>query len=181
MKRILVLVLLGLALCGGPAHAEKFLGIMPYAGYSFPIIQEDTGSGAIYGLRAPLIIIPILTLEPFYASSSLGDAEEELGGLSYTRTGFDMTAFGVSALLMSQGEGFKFYPFAGVGSWELERTGSETIKETGFNFGFGISIPTGAKLSLHVRGEMDMIIDGDTSRKFGTATAGLNYNIWSSE
>jgi hypothetical protein len=180
MKRILVLVLAGLALCAGPAHAEKFLGIMPYGGYSVPIIQQDTGSGAIYGLRAPLVVIPVLTLEPFYASSSLGDAEEELGGLTYTRTGFDVTAFGLSALLMSSGEGFRFYPFAGVGSWELDRTGSD-IKETGWNFGFGVGIPAGSKISVHLRGELDMIITGDTSRKFGTATLGLNYNLWSSE
>lgn len=177
MKRTVVLILVALALCTGSALASgTSVGIMPYGGYAFPVLQADTGGGAIFGLRAPVNLIPVLTLEPFYASSSLGDAEETLGGLSYTRSGFDMTAFGVSAILGANGA---FYPFAGIGSYKLSRTGSDDITNTGWNFGFGIRIPAGEKLSLHIRGEMDMIVDGDTSRKFGTATAGLSYNLFS--
>ena len=179
MKRAFGLALLALALGAGGAQAAGMkIGASAYGGYSYPIIQDDTGGGAIYGIRAPVGLLSWLTIEPFYASSNLGDTEETLGGLSYTRTGFDMTAFGASAILGSiGGGGVKFYPFAGIGSYKLERTGSEEIKDSGWNFGVGLGIPAGAALSLHVRGELDMIVTGDTSRKFGNVTLGLNYNF----
>ncbi len=177
MKRTVVLVLLALAVCTGSALASgTTVGVMPYGGYAYAVLQDDTGSGAIFGVRAPVSLMPLLTLEPFYANSSLGDAEETLGGLSYTRSGFDMTAFGVSAVVGANGT---FYPFVGLGSYKLSRTGSDDITNTGWNFGFGIRIPAGEKISFHIRGEMDMIVDGDVSRKFGTATAGLEYNLMS--
>jgi hypothetical protein len=147
---------------------------MPYGGYATPVLQADTGGGAIFGVRAP-VGLSVLTLEPFYASSSLGDKTETLGGLSYTRSGFNLSAFGVSAILGANGT---FYPFAGIGSWKLSRSGSDDITNTGWNFGVGIKVPAGEKISFHIRGEMDMIVNGETSRKFGTATAGLSYNLF---
>jgi hypothetical protein len=136
----------------------------------------------VYGARAPLSFIPVITLEPFFASSNLGNKDQTIGGLSYTRTGFDMTAFGVSAILGSVGgSGLKFYPFGGIGSYKLTRTGSEDIKETGWNFGLGLGIPAGSKISLQFRGEVDAIITGTTSRKFAGGTVGLNYNLMSSK
>jgi len=154
------------------------VGVMPYGGYAYAVLQDDTGNGAIFGVRAPVNVMPVLTLEPYYASSSLGDVDETLGGIQYTRSGFDMKAFGVSAILGANGT---FYPFAGVGSWKLSRDGSDDITNTAWNFGVGIHIPAGPKIGFHIRGEMDMIVDGDTSRKFGTATAGLSYNLFSKE
>jgi hypothetical protein len=41
--------------------------------------------------------------------------------------------------------------------------------------GFGINaIP---KLSIQVRGELNMIVTGDTSRKFANATVGVGYSL----
>lgn len=181
MKRILVVASLVLALgaVASPASAVT-VGAGAYGGYSIPIVQDDTGGGAIFGARAPVGVMSMLTLEPFYASSSLGDAEETLGGLTYTRSGFDMTAFGVNAILGTLGgAGMKFYPFAGFGSYSLERTGSEDIEDIGWSFGLGLGFPAGSKMSVHLRGEVDMIVSGDTSRKFGNATLGLTYNLMS--
>ncbi|MGH7488483.1 MAG: hypothetical protein ACREMY_23230, partial [bacterium] len=145
---------------------------------AYAVLQDDTGNGTIFGVRAPVNVIPVLTFEPYYATSSLDDASETLGGLEYKRSGFDMTGFGVSAILGANGT---FYPFAGIGSWKLSRTGSEDVTNTTWNFGVGVKIPAGAKISFHIRGELDMIVDGDASRKFGTATAGLSYNLFSKE
>lgn len=183
MKRTLVVASLVLALGAVASQASAVtVGASAYGGYTMPVLQADTGGGAIYGVRAPVGVMSMLTLEPFYASSSLGDAEEELGGLSYTRSGFDMSAIGVNAILGTiGGAGMKFYPFAGFGSYKLERTGSEDLKETGWSFGLGLGFPAGAKMSVHLRGELDMIVDGDTSRKFGSGTLGLSYNLMSGQ
>ena len=181
MKRVFAFAFLALAMGAGSAQAAgPGIGIGPYGGYNIALIQQDTGNGPVYGIRAPINLIPLITVEPYYASSSLGDVDETFGGLSYTRTGFDMKVFGATAILGSWGSGgLKFYPYAGIGSYKLERTGSEDIKETGYNFGLGIGVPAGPKISVQMRGGLDMIVTGDTSRKFANATIGINYNLMS--
>jgi len=183
MKRALVFAILALGIGAGAARAPGAqIGIGPYAGYNAALIQQDTGNGAVFGVRAPIALAPMITIEPYYASSSLGDVDEEFGGLSYTRSGFDMKTFGATAIIGSiLTEGFKFYPFAGIGSYQMERTGSEDIKETGFNFGFGFSVPAGAKIHVQARGGMDMIVTEDTSRKFANGTIGITYTLMSGE
>ena len=181
MKRAIALALLALAMGAGAAQAAgPGVGIGPYGGYNIALIQQDTGNGALYGVRVPINLIPLITVEPYYASSNLGDVSETFGGLSYTRTGFDMKVFGASAILGSVGGGgLKFYPYAGIGSYKMTRTGSEDIKETGYNFGLGIGVPAGPKVSAQIRGGLDMIVTGDTSRKFANVTLGINYNLMS--
>lgn len=179
MKRTIALAVLALALTAGTAQAQSpvGIGIQPYGGLSFPIIQDDTGSGALYGLRVPVKVIPMLTLEPYYLTSDLGEGEEEIGGITYERQGFDHTGFGLNAILGSVGGmGFRFYPFAGIGSHKLERDTDE-IKETAYNFGLGLGIGATPKISVEIRGELNMVVTGDTSRKFANATVGLNYGL----
>ena len=98
MKRLFSAAALMLMLAAGAAHATG-VGAGVYGGLSYPLLQDDVASGTLYGLRAPIALVPMITVEPFYASSALGDAEEVLGGLSYTREGFDQTAYGVSVML----------------------------------------------------------------------------------
>ena len=183
MKRAFAFALLAITMGAGAAQAAgPKVGFGPYGGYNIALIQQDTGNGAVYGVRAPINLIPLITVEPYYASSNLGDVDETFGGLSYTRTGFDMKVFGATAILGSLGGGgLKFYPYAGIGSYKLERTGSEEIKETGYNFGLGLGIPAGPKISLQARGGLDMIVTGDTSRKFANATVGITYTLMSGQ
>ena len=174
MKRVLALTLLAVMTCSGLAAAEGIgLGVGAYGGVSFPIVQDDTGGGAVFGVRVPVKVIPLITVEPFYLTSSLKDVDEELGGITYTRSGFDETAFGANVLFRLG----SFYPFAGLGSYELTREGSEDIKETGWSFGLGLAIPAGRMFTVDLRGELDAIVTDDTSRKFGNLTAGLTYNF----
>jgi len=176
MKRLFSAAALLLLFAAGAAHATG-VGVGVYGGLSIPLVQDDVKSGTLYGLRAPVSLLQMITVEPFYASSSLGDAEETLGGILYTREGFEQTAYGVSVILGSPaGMGFRFYPFAGIGKYKLERTGTD-IDEMGYNFGLGIGIGATPKLSLQIRGELEMVKTGDTSRKFGNATAGLTYGL----
>ncbi len=183
MKRAFALALLALMLGAGTTQAAGIrVGAGAYGGAYIPIVQDDTGGGVVYGVRVPVNLIPMITVEPFYASSTLDDVTETLGGIEYTRTGFDVTAFGANAILGSiGGGGMKFYPFAGIGSYKLERPGTDEIKETGYSFGLGLGISPTPKISVHFRGELDMVVTGDTSRKFGNVTLGLNYDLFQSK
>ena len=176
MRMLRFAAALMLLLAAGAAHATG-VGVGVYGGVSYPIIQDDVKSGTLIGFRAPISLVPMITVEPFYASSSLGDAEETLGGIEYTRDGFDSKAYGVSVMLGNPaGMGFKFYPFAGIGKYKLERTGTD-IDEMGYNFGLGIGIGATPKISLQIRGELEMVKTDETSRKFGNATVGLTYGL----
>ena len=45
--------------------------------------------------------------------------------------------------------------------------------------GFGLGISPMPKLTVHVRGELQMAVDGGTSRKFGNVTLGASYALFS--
>jgi hypothetical protein len=176
MKRLIALSLALLAVTAGVASAGT-VGLGVFAGSSIPVLQEDVAQGAIFGLRAPVKLIPLVTVEPYYASSSLGDKDVEVAGITYTREGFDETAYGLNAML-TMGGPVQFYPFVGVGSTQLKRTGNDLTLTT-YNFGLGLGISPMPKLALHVRGEMQMAVDGEASRKFANITAGASYALFS--
>ena len=174
MKRTLALLLLSLCVSAPVAHAQEMvIGAGAFGGYAVPIIQDDAGSGIMYGIRVPVSVSSMFTIEPYYMTSNLDEVTEELGGVEYTRDGFDMKSIGGNVILF----GGSFYPFVGFGSYSLKREGSEDISELGWNFGLGMGLPVAQKLRLDIRAEMDMIVTDETSRKFGAATAGLTYRL----
>jgi len=178
MRRIVLLALVALLIATTAAQAGPIgLGVGAFGGLSWPILQDDVSRGSVFGVRVPVKALSMLTFEGYYEKSSLGDAEEEIGGVTYTREGFDHTGIGVNAVFGSGGLGAGFYPYVGIGSHQLTRTGTDDIKDTAWNFGLGYGIKAGAKLSVQIRGELNMIVTGDTSRKFGNATAGLTYSL----
>lgn len=175
MKRWMALALLvtGLATT---AHAAS-IEVAPYGGLSIPVVQDDQDQGTIYGLRVPVKLMPMLTVEPYYAQGALGDKTLEVGGLSYTREGYDETGYGLNVLL-AMGGPVSFYPFAGIGTTKLERSGEDRSWMT-YNGGFGVGISPIPKLSVHVRGELQLAVDGEVSRKFANVTAGVSYALFS--
>lgn len=176
MKKLLALSLLVLALSASAAWAGS-IGIGAFAGMSVPVLQEDVDKGTMFGLRAPVKLVPLITVEPYYASSSLGEATETIGSIEYTREGFDEKAYGVNAML-TMGGPVSFYPFVGVGQTSLKRTGFDDSFTT-YNFGLGLGISPAPKISLHIRGELQAVVDGEASRKFGNATVGVTYALFS--
>ena len=174
MKRSLAVLLLALCAGTGMAHAgEISIGAGAFGGYAVPLLQDDAGSGFIYGLRVPVQVSTLLTIEPYYATSQLDDVTEELGGVEYTRSGFEMKAIGGNVIFFNS----TFYPYVGIAAYDLSRPGSEDISEVGYSFGLGLALPVAEKFRLDIRGELDMIVTDESSRKFGTATAGLTYHL----
>lgn len=181
MRRLLVAAAVVLVLLpASSASAGLGVGVGIYGGPTIPIVQDDNKTGFQWGLRAPVMGIPFVSIEPYFASSSLGDGEIDLDGEKYTRDGFDITAFGANAILGSPTSvGFHIYPYVGIGSHTLKRSGSPNQTEVGYNFGLGAALSPGFKISVHARGEFNMVVTGDTSRKFANVNVGLTYNLFS--
>lgn len=179
MKRIALIVAAAAWLAAGPAHAV-LLGAGVFAGASIPVVQEDCKTGTQFGFRVPIGIVPLLSIEPYAAFTYLGDVTESFGDTDYTRSGFDGTAFGVNVMLGNPGliPGFQFFPFVGIGTQTLSRDGSEDISDICYNLGLGLGIPLPVLgLSLSVRGELNILATGDTSRKFANVNGGINYKL----
>jgi opacity protein-like surface antigen len=176
MKRLLALTLALLAATAGVAGAVGIGGGV-YAGWSWPVVQEDVAQGTLYGLRVPVSLTSLFRVEPYFMKGALGDMEQDIGGIIYTREGFDETGYGLN-LALTTGGPVSFYPFAGIGSTNFSREGDD-FDLTTYNVGLGLAFSPMTKLSLDVRGEFQISVDGAASRKFGNLTVGASYALFS--
>lgn len=183
----LLAALLGATSAGATTQPQVGVGV--FGGLSVPVLQDVDGSsfnfsdafgptGTQFGIRAPVKVIPVVTLEPFFAKSSYGDVEENFGTpLTYTRQGYDGTAFGLNAIFGKVGgPGIQYYPYLGIGSFKLSRDTDE-ITKLGWNFGIGLGISPAPRWSIQIRPEFTMVVTDDTSRKFGNMSVGVNYEV----
>ena len=176
MKQRILPAILALALVPATAGAVD-VGAGVYGGASFPILQDNAGNGSQFGVRVPVRLAPLLSVEGFYAQSALGDVEETYGGVLYTRSGPDVTTWGATAVL-NFGGSFRFYPLAGFGSTTIKQSGAEALTETSINFGLGFGFSVMPKFAIDLRGELNSVLTGDTSRKFANLTAGVSYALF---
>jgi hypothetical protein len=177
MRKATILMLFALALLPCVAGAAS-VGVGAFGGMSLPIVQDDNGQGTMMGLRAPVSLLPLVTVEPYFAKISGGDKNQDIEGETITRSGLDVTGFGANLLLTFGGK-IQLYPFAGIGSYKLTRDGSEDVTNTAYTFGLGLGISPLPKLSIHLRGELAAAVEGETSRKWANATIGVSYNVFS--
>jgi opacity protein-like surface antigen len=178
MKKKLIPVLFALALSPCVAHAVG-IGVGVFGGAGVPILQDDNGQGTVFGLRVPVNLVPLVTVEPYFSKGSGGDKDQDVGGLSLTRSGIDATSFGANVMLKFGG-GLSFYPYAGIGSTKLERDGLDATS-TSYNFGLGLGLSPVPKISVHLRGELQAVLDkdeSDISRKWANITLGVHYNLF---
>lgn len=175
MKRTVLFVCLALTLAAGVAGAAT-IGIGAFGGVGVPILQDDNGRATEFGVRAPVSLIPLITVEPYFLSSNGTDKDQDLGGgVTITRSGIDVTGFGANAML-TMGGPVSFYPFVGIGSHKLKRDGVEETRTT-YSFGLGLGISPMPKLTLHLRGQLDAAVQDETSRKWGVVTVGASYAL----
>jgi hypothetical protein len=117
MKTIVLLAVLAVALSAATAGAVG-IGIEPFAGLSYPVLQDDRTQGSIWGFRVPVSVVPLLTVEPYYSSASYGDKTITTIAGSSTRDGGKVSAWGVNLLLSAGGPSSSF-PTSG---WARTRT-----------------------------------------------------------
>ena len=179
MKRLAMCVLV-LALTAGPASAVT-IGGGAFGGVGIPIVQDDNGQGSIYGIRAPVGLVPLITVEPYASWTTGGEIEETIGGLDLTRSGIDLSSYGVNALF-TFGTGFQMFPFAGIGSTSSDRDGLDQ-QSIQYNVGLGLGFkPFAIPLSIDVRGEYASVTDEDnseTARNWANVTLGATYKLFS--
>lgn len=176
MKRLAIFILLVLGLVPQVGSAND-VGLSVFGGMSIPIVQDDNGNGPLFGLRAPVGLMSHLNIEPFFTSTRNGDAKQDIGGVSYTRSGFDISTFGAS-LVFPFGEHTKYYPLVGFSTNALSRTGSSDQAMTGWNFGFGVGFSPKPKFVVDLRGEGVVIADGSLGRTFANVTLGVTYQVF---
>lgn len=170
--------ILVLALGAAPiAATAASVGVGVFGGTSIPVVQDDNKAGPLFGVRIPVALVRLVTVEPYFQSTKDGDATQEIGGLSYTRSGFDIRTFGLNAMLTFGGR-LEFYPLVGVSTNKLTRPGSEDQTMTGFSFGLGLGFSPIPRLRIHVRGVADALTKSGTGRTFGNATLGASYNFF---
>ena len=175
MRRRLALLLVAASLTAVPAFAGS-IGVGAFGGMSYPVLQTDVGNGALYGVRVPVKLVPFVAVEPWYASTTLGDKVQTVAGVSLTHTGFDETAWGANVLL-TMGGPVSFYPFGGIGRVTFKQGTNPTL--TSYGGGIGVGISPVPKVSLDLRGEYQAVSDAGTTRKFGNVTVGASYALFS--
>ena len=176
MLKTLILTLLAGVLLTGAACAAQ-IGLGAYGGINVPVLNDLSKQGSDFGIRVPIKLADLFSVEGFFSKSALGDVDETFGASSYTRDGGDLQSFGANAMF-TVGEGFKVFPFAGIGSYRLTRSGSDDVSDMGFQVGLGLGFlpdPAVERLSIDIRGELDMMVTDQTSQKFAKATAGVSY------
>ena len=165
--------------CIAPRAHAVTVGIGAYGGTSVSVIQQDNKGGGIFGARLPVSLIPLFTIEPYFATSSGGKLTKVFGDHSYTRSGFDQKVFGANLLFGSAiaGRGIKFMNSLGISSNKLTRAGSTDISEMGYSEGLGLGVGVTPEIALIVRGDLSLVKTGETSRKFANATINLYYTL----
>ena len=181
MKRLSVWIVALAVTCWALPAGAVSVAVGVFGGASIPVAQEDNGTGSELGIRVPVNVIPLVTVEPYFLKANGGDKSEDLGSLSIARSGIDVTGYGAN-VLFSFGGPLQFYPFVGIGSHKLERPGLDATT-TAYNAGVGVGFKAPiVKLSFHVRAEMSAVLDeGNTesSRKWANVTAGVSYGLLS--
>ena len=173
MKIRTLAALFAMALVPAAAGAGS-VGIGAYGGFSAPILYDTATSGTQYGLRVPVNLIPLVTVEPYFDKTKLGDKDETFAGQTYTRSGPEVYTYGANALIHLG----TMYPYVGIGSARLEQSGSPDVTDTSLNFGLGLGFKLMPKLGLDIRGELSAIVTGDTSRKIGYVNLGVSYALF---
>jgi len=173
------LALLLAAFLAAPVAAGVAVG--GFAGYNITILQDDAGSGTLYGFKAKIGGMPLLVFEPSLTFISVGDAENQDDAVgSFTQQGGSIASYGLNVNLgsMKSVPGFGFYGTGGIGTYSIKPDAPYLEDETrfGFNFGTGLVIKPAPKLDVDVSGRLIVItLDGGGSRKSVGVFAGVNY------
>ncbi len=178
MKKIVCLSVMALFLIGASsvALAGKF-SIGGFGGLNIPVAQDDAKSGALFGAKARILLLPFLGLEPNFSFAKYGGEDVEVRGKSYPGEGGDITSFGADIVFGSM-SGFSkmlFYGLAGINYNTYKREEVSDESGVGLAFGTGFEFFPTELLSLEIRAKYHSIKVGDGGRPHLELSGGLNY------
>lgn len=178
LRGLLLLVSILVLAAAPAAHAQDDrFGIVVHGGMMIPLAQDDNDeSGTAFGLRFPVNTGTFFGFEPYIY---MGEGEEttiDIGGTPETREGIDLTSWGANVSLGRLVKpGFHIAPFVGIGNNTLHRESGE-ISKIGYNGGLELGISPG-KMMINLRGEVNVVDIGESSRKWGIVSLGLGYRV----
>jgi hypothetical protein len=162
--------LLALIVPASDAGVLTKIGVGAYSGINIPIVQDDAGTGALYGFRGR-VGLPIVTFEPAVSFLQNKDQDVDAGGSTITLEAPDVTSYSFSVLF-----GGMVYGLAGLG-WSSVNIpgGNGETNEPSYFFGGGFEIPVGP-LAVDVSPRLYLIQTADNaSRKNLGVLIGANY------
>jgi len=171
MKKLILLLFLTTAIL--PANAAQF-GVGVCGGMNIPVIQQDQGSGTIFGLKAKLNLLPGVSVEPNLNFAKFGDAKKDYG----TRKGSKITSYGVDAILGAglPGVGVKMYGLVGGGIYSTKRDNDPDATKMGWAAGLGLEVGFTSKIAVDIRGKLNVIgSEGGGTKKSAALAGGVNY------
>jgi len=159
------------------ASAARF-SIGGFGGLNLPIAQDDASSGALFGAKGRILLLPFLGLEPNFCFAKYGGKDvDDVRGKSYTQEGGDITSFGADLVFgsMSSMGKTRVYGLAGLNSNTYKREKLEDESGLGVAFGTGFEFFPQEMLSLEIRAKYHAIKVGDGGKVHLEFSGGLNY------
>jgi hypothetical protein len=177
-KSILVLgVILFLSIMVSSASAARF-SIGGFAGLNLPLAQDDAKSGALFGAKGRILLLPFLGLEPNFSFAQYGGKDvDDVRGKSFAQEGGDITSFGADVVLgsLSAMGKIKVYGLAGMNYNTYKREELEDESGLGLAFGPGFEFFPTEILSLEIRAKYHAIKVGEGGRVHLEVSGGINY------
>lgn len=181
MKKWLLWPVILLVMAGVCSTAmARPIGIGAFAGLNIPIVQDDAGTGPLYGVKLKIAVTPFLALEPTLTFFKQGDATAEVGGQEIELDGGQSTALGLNLIVGSAGlpAGLGFYGVLGFASHAMKQEGTEDESRFALSLGPGLQVRVHDKLAFNVEPRLHMIsLEGGGARKNLGLSGGLIYYL----
>lgn len=178
MKKLISIfgVILFLLMIVSSASARKF-SIGGFAGLNLPLAQQDAKSGALFGVKGRVPLLPFLALEPNFVFAKYAGKDVEVRDKSFAQEGGDITSFGADLLIgsMSGMSKMKFYGLTGINSNTYKRTGFSNKTGLGWTLGTGFEFLATEILSLEIRARYHAIKVEEGGKGQLEVSGGLNY------
>ncbi len=179
MRKIIYLGIMVLLLFCLPSvvSAAKY-SIGAFGGINIPIAQDDTKSGALFGVKGRIPLLPFLAVEPNFVTADFKGKDIMIQDtLSYARKGGNFKSFGVDLIVgtLSGMSKMKFYGLVGINTNTYSRKGFEDKTGLGFTIGTGFEFFPTDILSVEIRSRYHPIKIGEGGRSHVEVSGGLNY------
>jgi hypothetical protein len=148
MKVLSRLFFLSIFLIAAPGlFASSYpLGVELFTGFDMPLVQDDVGNGAMYGVSVRGNLVSFLHAQLVFRGSSQGDKKESvtpIGAASLTETlqGGSLTGFGINLLLAAKKPAL-IWPYGLIGISTNNFAPGKRDKQTlwGTSWGGGLAV-----------------------------------------
>jgi hypothetical protein len=178
MRKVICLIIVALFVAGSSsvALAGKF-SVGAFGGLSIPLVQDDAKSGALFGAKGRILLLPYLGVEPYFAMAKIKGGDAEAREETFTLGDGDVTSFGADVVLGSiSGVGkTKFYGLVGINSNSYKRDRVPDESGLGFDFGGGVEFFPTEMVSLELKAKYHPIKLGEGGRVNLEFSGGVNY------